>query len=84
MVKSLEREREREREGGRKEGEEAERQATGISFYSNHHFAHGNKLPALLKHREMGGAVVAAVVVVVVLRCGCRAEDGEENTMQAH
>lgn len=49
------REREREKEeGGRKEGEEAERQATGISFYSNHHFAHGNKLPALLKHKRDG------------------------------
>ncbi len=40
---------ERER-GGRKEEDEEERKAIGISFYGNHHFAHGNKLPAMLKH----------------------------------
>lgn len=41
-----------------REEEEEERRVTGISFYSNHHLAHGNKLPALLKQREVGGVVV--------------------------
>lgn len=31
-------------------------QATGICFQGNHHLAHGNKLPGLLKQGEMGGA----------------------------
>eukprot|EP00064_Thunnus_orientalis_P013539 superscaffoldBa00002219_g13578 len=33
----------------------------GISSYSNHHLAHGNKLPALLKQRGMGGVVMVVV-----------------------
>lgn len=52
------------------EEEEEERQATSISFYGNLHFAHDNKVPALLKHRKMGGVVVLVVVVVVI--CGFR------------
>lgn len=77
-----------ERRVKEREREEAvgERQAIGISFYGNHHFAHGNKLPAMLKHREMGGVVV--VVVVVVVRCGFGTKNTEEkhhiNTFGAH
>ena len=67
-----------EREG-RKEEEEEWRRATGISFYGNHHLAHGNKLPALLKQREMGGVVV----VVVVVRCGFRAKDRKHHSVNA-
>lgn len=60
VVKSWE---EKERGGG--EEEEEGRQSTGISFPGNHHLAHGNKLPALLKQREMG---VVAVAVALKLK----------------
>lgn len=43
MLEKFKWEREKEGEG---------REVTGISFYGNHILAHGNKLPALLKHRE--------------------------------
>lgn len=43
---------EREKGGGGRE-------AAGISFHGNHHLAHSNKLPALLKQREKGGVDVA-------------------------
>lgn len=42
-------------------------QATGISFQGNHHLAHGNKLPALLKQGEMGeqdGVVEAGALML--------------------
>lgn len=50
---------ERERSGGGGGGGgwggRGEKQATGISFYGNHHLAHSNKLPSLLKQRKRVG-----------------------------